>query len=169
MNRAIWIERITPHLRQGGIWWSERNLREQILIGGLLALLAFSVLLLAVIRPLQDVRAQALSDIRSADVLAARLQAGGPAVGGLTRTRRGTPSAIVTESVAAAGLAVQRIQPEGTGQRVVLGDAPFDAVIRWVADLEASSTLRVTQARIEQRPAPGVVSAQFLIDGGIDP
>ncbi len=165
MKRALDLGRLEPWWRRGQDWWTERSLREQILVGTFAALAIFAVLVIAIIRPLQSVRADALVDIRNADMLAARVTSAGPALAMQTRMRRGTSSAIVTESIAAAGLSVQRIEPESGQLRVVLGDASFDAVLRWVADIEASSNLRVGEARIERRTAPGIVSAQFLVIG----
>jgi general secretion pathway protein M len=165
MKLALDLGRLEPWWRRGQGWWSERSLREQVLVGAFAALAIFALLIVAIIRPLQSARAAALSDIRSADMLAARVTAAGPAIATQARMRSGTSSAIVTDSVAAAGLSVQRIEPEGGRLRVVLGDASFDTVLRWVADVEASSNLRVGEARIERRPAPGIVSAQFLLAG----
>ena len=165
MKRALDLGRLEPWWRRGRGWWSERSLREQVLVGTFAALAIFALLIVAIIRPLQSARADALADIRSADLLAARVSAAGPALALQTRMRSGTASSIVTESVAAAGLSVQRIEPESGQLRVVLGDASFDAVLRWIADVEGSSNLRVGEARIERRPTAGMVSAQFLIVG----
>lgn len=156
---------LEPWWHRGTTWWSERNAREQVLIGGLGAVLILAALLTLVIRPLQDSRAAALADIRAADLLAARARVAGATLTSGARMRHGAPSAIVTQSAVASGLSVQRIEPEGTRLRVVLADAPFDVVVRWVADLEATSTLRVAEARIERNATPGLVSAQFLLDG----
>ncbi len=154
---------LEPFWHRGRSWWSERVVREQILIGGLCAVLIFAALLILVIRPMQDVRAGALADIRAADMISARAEVAGPLLTSGAKVRRGTPSTIVTQSAVAAGLSVQRIEPEGNRLRVVLADAPFETVIRWTADLEATSALRVGEARIERTDTPGMVSAQFLL------
>ncbi len=151
-------------------WWIERSLREQVLIGGLAAVAIFALLLVGVIVPLHAIRAAARDELHNAALLDARLHQGqGSATSGQTAgsgqriaMRRGTPSAILTDSAAAAHLAIQRMEPEGGNTRVELGDAPFSQVMTWIADVERNSRLRVSQAQIDQKGAPGTVSASFV-------
>ena len=77
--------------------------------------------------------------------------------------RRGTASAIITDSAAAARIVIQRIEPEGGNTRIVLGDAPFDQVLGWIAELEQTSRLRASEATIERKGAPGMVSATLVL------
>ena len=155
---------------QGWWWrsrnlWIERSLREQVLLGALAATAIVALLLMAVIAPLRAVRADALADIRNADLLEARIRGGGPDLAQGGKFRRGTASAIVTDSVSAARLTVQRIEPEGGNLRVVLSDAPFEQVLQWIAALEQNSRLRVINAGIERKGAPGVVSTSLVVAG----
>ena len=61
---------------------------------------------------------------------------------------------------------MQRIEPQGARTSVVLADAPFEAVLHFVADLEKNSSLRVSEARIERSNlAAGMVTATFLVAG----
>ena len=152
-----------PWWDRGTGWWSERSLREQVLVGGLAALAMAAILLLAVVRPLQAERARAAAEIRTYDMLAMRLKTAGPAIKGAKR--KGPPAGIVSETAAASGLTVQRVEPEGGRLRVVFADASFDAVLRWVAELEQSSTLRISEAQIERSSGGTGVSAQFLVAG----
>jgi general secretion pathway protein M len=145
-------------------WWQARSSREQILLG-LLALLALAALLLvAVVRPLEAARARAAADIRTYDMLAMRLRATGPglAVG----MHRGPAAQIVSQTAAANGLTVQRVEPENGRLRVVFADAPFEAVLRWVSEVERTSALRISEAQIERSAQGNGVSAQFLLAGG---
>lgn len=157
------LGRIEPYWQRGRIWWSERSLREQILLGALTAAAIFALLLVAVIAPLRAARAEALADIRDAGLLEARLRAGGPDLARTGRMRRGTASAIITDSAAAARIVIQRIEPEGGNTRIVLGDAPFDQVLGWIAELEQTSRLRASEATIERKGAPGMVSATLVL------
>jgi len=155
---------LEPYWRRAGLWWSERSTREQILLGALTAVGIFTLLLAGVIVPLRDMRAEARADIRNAALLEARLRAGGDLMNA-GRVRRGTASAIITDSAAAVNLIIQRIEPEGGNTRVVLSDAPFEAVLTWIADIEQSSRLRVRDADIERKPTPGMVSASIVVEG----
>lgn len=143
-------------------WWTQRSFREQMLLGALIATGVLGLLLLA-LSPIRNARADALDTIRNADLLESMLRGGGAPLARAGQFRRGTPSAIVTNSVSAAQLAVQEVNAEGQGIRVTLADAPFDAVMVWVEDLEATSNLRVRNADIRQQGAPGIVSATFVL------
>ena len=147
-------------------FWEARSAREQLLLGTLAAIGLVALLLVAVVKPLESSRARAAADIRTYDMLAVRLKAAGPVTGGAVR--RGPPSELVSQAAAAAGLAVQRIEPEGGRTNVVLADAPFDAVVRFVAEIEKTSALRVSEARIERSATggAGLVSASLLLAGG---
>ena len=151
-------------------WWIERSVREQLLLGVLAATAIIALLLAAVIVPLQSSRAAALANIRAAGLIEARLKAGGLGTARNQPMRSGTASAILTDSTAAAGLTIQRIEPEGGDTRVVLNDAPFAVVLQWLADVEATSRLRIVgadiqAARSDHRGSPGFVSAALVIHG----
>lgn len=153
---------IAPYWHRSLGWWSERSLREQILLGTLAAI-GILGLLLIVLAPIREARQDALSDIRDADMLEALLRSGGEPMARLGKFRRGTPSGIVTNSLAAAQLEVGQIDDQGDAVRVVLQDAPFDTVVAWIADVEGTSNLRVRSADIDRQGAPGFVSATFVL------
>ncbi|MEO6153959.1 MAG: type II secretion system protein GspM [Croceibacterium sp.] len=159
------LERLEPYWRRSTAWWSERSLREQVLLGSLAVVGIFALLLVAVIAPLRSIREDARAEIRNAALLEARIQTAGPELTLRGTVRRGTASAILTDSAAAAGVSIQRIEPDGADTRVVLGDAAFDQVMKWIANVEQSSRLRVVQAQIERKAAPGIVSATIVVTG----
>jgi general secretion pathway protein M len=138
-------------------FWSERSPRERVLIGVAAALALLVATMTLIVRPLQSARAQALADIRTYETLNARIRAAGPGLTG-ARRREGPPQAVLAASAAEFGLAVR----PGAGAgivRVVLPDAPFDSLVRWIAEVERSSDLRVRRISIEQNGAPGRVIA----------
>lgn len=154
---------IQPYLQHPRVWWSGRSPREQVLIGALISLAIGAALLLGVIAPLRSLRADALSDIRSAALLEARLRAGGADMARPGLIRRGTTSAIVTDSAMAAGLTIERIEPEAGATRVVVGDASFDRVLQWIADLEQTSHLRVVRLEVVRKGPPGLVATTLVL------
>jgi general secretion pathway protein M len=158
------IARLEPYWARGAGWWNERSQREQILLGALAALVMAALLLVLVIRPLEAARTRAAANIRTYEMLATRLRAGGP--GPVTATRKGTPSQIISDIATAGGLNVQRIEPEGGRLRVVFADASFEAVLHWVSDVERTSPLRISEAQIERSASGSGVAAQFLLAGG---
>lgn len=157
---------LEPWWDRGTAWWSGRSQREQVLLGALAGLGILALLLIAVVRPLETARAQAAADIRTYEMLALRVRAAGPGLG-VASARKGAPSAVVAASAATASVNVERVEPEGGRLTVVLAPAPFDNVLRFVADLEQTSALRIGEAKIEAGPnADGTVNAQFVVIGG---
>lgn len=143
--------------------WQARSRREQILLGGLGAILALYVLVAVVILPIQRARAQALSDIRTYEALNTRLRAAGSLGQGPAQPQaNGSPAAILSTSAARFGV-VPVVNDAGDGIRVTVADAPYEAVIRWIADVEQTSRLRFVRMRIDRRPSSGFVSADLMV------
>lgn len=156
---------LAPWWDQGTRWWADRSARERALLAALGGMALAALLIVAVVRPIQAERARAAADIRTADMLALRLRGAGPGRGAALRGR-GSPAAIVSQSAAAAGLTIARIEPEGGRLRVAFADAPFDAVLRWIATIEQTGAVRVGEARIDRGlSVPGSVASSFLISG----
>lgn len=137
-------------------WWSGLSRREQLLVGVLGALLLGLVLVFGVIRPLQAARAQALADIRTAETYSVRIRAAGTS-GAPARQRSGPPLQVVNDSAIANNVSVRPEAIPG-GVRATLNGASYDAVLAWLADIGASSRLRVVRVTLQRGPAPGRVS-----------
>ncbi len=139
-------------------WWSARSRRERILFAVMAALLGGAVLVYGVIKPLQAVRAQAISDIITYETLSARLRAAGSLGRGRAAARTGPPATIVSSAAIAAGLTASADTIPG-GVRATVADGSYDAVLAWLADVGSSSSLAIRRVSIERRPSPGRVSA----------
>lgn len=150
-------------MRRIEAYWNKREPRERMLIAICLVLAAAVALSNLVVRPLLAVRAEARADIRTYEGLNARLRAAGPALGGQGNRRGGDAMAMLTGSASEYGIALQGSEPEGEAIRVGIAEVPFDALVRWIADIEGSSDLRVIEARLERGPATGLVSARLLV------
>lgn len=139
-------------------WWSGLSRRERILVSVLGTLLAFAVLVYGVIKPLQAARADALADIRTYETLSARVRAAGTLTTTRTPRRQGPPAQVASASASSFGLVATPEAIPG-GIRVMIADASYDSLMAWLADLSASSDLRVRRVSIQRRPAAGRVSA----------
>lgn len=147
-----------------GSWWEGRSGREQMLLSILFAMAFLWGLMALVIQPIWSARTQTLADIRTYQALTLRLRQAGTLGAKPVPQRSGSPATILSASAAEVGLAPV-VTPEGDHFRVALSDAPYDVVLRWVADIERSSNLRFTGMRLERRPASGMVSARFEVRG----
>jgi len=142
-------------------WWAARSQRERVLLGVLGGLAVAALLLLAVVRPLQDAKGQALAEIRTYQALTGQLRAVGRQGAG-PAPRTGPPAELATRTASEAGLAVASAAPDGGGVAVTLADAPYDAVLRWVAETEARTPLRLAVIAIQPGRAPGLVAARAV-------
>ena len=146
-------------------FWAERDRREQVLIGIMLAVALVGLVLTFIITPLGDARDRAQVRIDNSVKISAWLAAGGRPSAAGTRRRDGAAADIITESAAAAGLAIARTDADGSGNRVILTGVPFDRLVQWVADLEQTSRLRVVEAELRRAGAEGTVNATVVIAG----
>ena len=149
---------IGPWWGEAARWWRGRTGREQALLGILVALASIVLLMMGIIRPLDAARTRSIAEIRTADALVARLRSAGPAL-----APNGPPAAAVVRAATAAGVTVQRIEPEGQRLEIMLTDASFESAMRFVATLEASSRLRLVEARVGVGVVPGTVTAQLVV------
>lgn len=158
------IAALEPYRDRARAAWGQRSPREQRLLAILGVILGVALLLILIVRPLQDARSKALADIRTYETLSARLRAAGGNIGQTGVTRTGPIAGIVTTSAAQFGIAVQRLEPEGNGVRVAIAEAPFDQTLRWLADLERTSAVRIVQVKLDRRPTPATVEAELLLE-----
>ena len=165
LHERIELGALAPYWHRTRDWWNDLSPRERVLLT-VLAVVGGIALILLIALPMREARQDALDTIRHADLIEARLRSGGGGGGAVNSAgpmRTGTPSAIVANSIAAAQLQVGQVAAEGNGVRVTLKDAPFDGVMLWVADVEATSNLRVRSADIRRQAAPGIVTASFVL------
>jgi general secretion pathway protein M len=139
-------------------WWSGRSRREQMMLGILAALLAGVVLVYGVVKPLQAARASALQDIRTYETLTARIRAAGTLSAGQPQRRQGSPNDVITGSAPGFGLN-PTVAPISGGARATIADGSYDSLLAWLADLSATSGLRIKRVDIQRTAAPGRVSA----------
>lgn len=139
-------------------WWSGLSRRERMLLSVLGLLLTGVVLIYGVVKPLQAGRAEAVADIRTYETLTARIRAAGTLSTTRPQRRQGSPAQVVSASASGFGLAIAPQAVPG-GVRVTVVDGSYDSLLAWLADLSATSDLRVRGLSIQRRPAAGRVSA----------
>jgi general secretion pathway protein M len=147
--------------------WLGLSLREKVLIGVVLGLAGAFAFQGLVWRPLETWRRASLTQIRTADTILARLSqapAGSSQPGASASAPiRGTDD--LTASAAEAGLAIQRLEPEGGGARVTFQDVEFAKLVGWLDRIAGDRPDRLATVRIERQGAPGKVNAEILVAG----
>lgn len=138
-----------------GAWWAGLTSRERWLVGTLGGLLAAVVLVFGVVKPLQAARAEALADIRTYETLTARVRAAGTLTPGAARPvmRSEAPVPAVEAIAREAGLTVT-VTPDLTA---TVADAPYEAVIGWIATVERTTPLRAQRVDLRKGGAAGRV------------
>ncbi len=154
---------LEPARQKAIAFWQARSGREQLLLGVLGGLSALWLLIAQVILPVQRARAQALSDIRTYESLNARLRSAGPLGNAPAQpATSGPPAQILSASASPFGF-VPVVNSEGANFRVIVADAPYEQVMRWIAAFESTSRLRVSTLRLDKRPTSGFVSAELVV------
>lgn len=142
---------------------SSLSLREKALI---LAMIVVSTLAAGYVyawEPLAQARARSLAEIERADRAAARLAAyDGPAVQRDPAARE-TLGVLIASSAIEHGIAISRLEPEGSFARVSISKVKFEMFIGWLADLKSSRAARVAAVEIERLTEPGVVAARLTL------
>lgn len=161
---------MNAQLEQLRAWWAGLAERERrVLAGGGIAL-ALIVLYTAVWEPLAAGHQRRELDLQAARALAVQLEDLAAVAGrGSPRAVQGAGQsllAIVDQSRKATAITKPptRLQPEGDNTvRIVLDDVPFDALVRWLGDLQTRYGVRVETADIERESGPGLVSARLTL------
>lgn len=143
-------------------WWSGLSHRERVLLGVMAVLLFVVVAVFGVVKPLQAARAEALQDIRTYETLTARIRAAGTLAPATAPMRTGAPIEIIAGSAQSFGLAVQASPTADGAVQAVIADGSYDAILGWVADLGATSALRLRTADLRRGTAPGRVGATLV-------
>lgn len=153
-------------------WWSALAERERRVFGGGAAVLALLVAWLGVWEPLANAARRQQVNLTAARALAVQLETLAASTPRGTTPPAGTGQsllAIVDASSKASAMAKppSRLQPEGDNTvRIWLDDVPFDALLRWLAELQSRYGVRVDNADIERESGPGLVNARLTLMRG---
>lgn len=157
MTRTL-LHRARPAYEAAAVWVRERSRREQALLaffGGLLAVMLFWF---ALVQPLLLARSSAIARVDAYETIKARLGSGGT-VSPMAATER--LDGAVRSRALTFGLTPASAQMEGRDVVVTLTDARFDSVAPWLAALESTDGLMLSEVDIQRRAGPGMVSVQL--------
>lgn len=149
------------------------QVRERWILGVGALVLLLTVLYLAVLEPLMHAQAQRKAALESARQIAVKLE---QAAAQLQSTQGRNPAATAGRglSLMAAvdqaskqgllGKGPTRIQPEGDREvRVWFEDIAFDAMVRWLADLQTRYGVAVQTLDVEPQSTPGRVNVRLSL------
>ncbi|HEV2220262.1 MAG TPA: type II secretion system protein GspM [Casimicrobiaceae bacterium] len=149
--------------------WNRAGARARIAAAAIVVLLLVAAILLWIVVPLQDAVGRAGADLaRARGVLAtARSQLAEDAslAHAIAPARAGDAAAAVDRVLAGHGLvALSRARTDADGRiDVVIPDAHFDTLVRALDALSHDEGVRVVEATLLARVAPGSVRAQLAL------
>lgn len=152
-------------------WFLALAPRERLLVSVCAAALTVTFAYVGLWEPVvlaHQRRAQSLNDARA---LAQRLESAAADVqrsgaGGPVINRNVSLMSVVDQASKSStlGKAPSRLQPEGDNEvRLWLDDISFDALVRWLHELETRQGVRALSADIEKTATPGVVNARLSL------
>ena len=155
-------------------WFRGLAPRERVIVTAGAALLLLTILFLGIWEPLTKAHHQREQDLLSARALAQRLEvlgaevqkmrasgAGGAIAGGETTLLTAVDQASKSGTL---NKPLSRIQPEGDNEvRVWLDGVAFDALLRWIGELEGRYGISVQTVDIEKDAVPGQVNVHLSL------
>lgn len=144
-------------------WIALRSQRERLLLSVACGLAMIWIGYALIWQPLRNQEAALLDQIARHESAIAILQTT-PVTQAITTTADTRPvPVIVTDTAANFSLTIRRLEPEGSGARVVLDEVAFDNVILWLERLQQNHGLRVSSIDMDRRPTPGIVTATLTL------
>lgn len=148
-------------------WYGGLQQREQRMVAIGSVVVAILILIFGILMPLQSAVSNSVArnatkreDLAWMQVNAAEVRSAGNRV---TADTGEAPVVLVDRVGREAGLAgaLRGTQPNGTGVRVQLEAAPFDALVTWLATLDERYGLAIESITLDRAARPGVVNASI--------
>lgn len=150
----------SPALDNAAAWMASRSRREQAMIAFLGGLIVIAVVWLALLRPLLGARATAIGRIAAYEQVMVDVRTAGGVVGP-TASLSGPLQESIPVQAATFGI-VPTITGDDSSADVSVTGARYDAVIPWLAALEASGAT-LSSVNIRRGASEGVVDVTLRV------
>ena len=147
-------------------WFASLTPRERWLVGLLGPVAVAALLWTFVWQPVQADRERLTRTIADARTVAAALERYPEgAVAARPAPLFDAPlTTRVTRSAEAAGVPLARIEPRRGGLTALVSEAPYAAVLNWIAEMERVQGVRLAAIALDRRTAPGTVSVRLELE-----
>ena len=152
--------------------WDELNNRDQLIVMALGVLFSITLVLVLIYAPLTKYRDHQQLIYENKAELLSWMRSVAPQLKGQGSSDQNSPSAQsmmndVNQRAAAFQLKLDRVQPEGaTKLRVWVQDGSFDAIMRWLTELQSESGIVASSVSLDSEKESGIVSAKVVLQGG---
>ena len=150
----------SPALDNAAAWLASRSRREQALIAFLGGVLVIAIVWLAILRPLLEARATAVGRIAAYEQVMVDVRTAGGVVAPTTSLSGPLQTAIPVQA-ATFGI-VPTVTGDESSAEVSVTGARYDAVIPWLAALEASGAT-LSSVNIRRGASEGVVDVTLRV------
>lgn len=150
----------SPALDSAAAWMASRSRREQAMIAFLGGLIVIAVVWLVLLRPLFDARATAVGRIAAYEQVMVDVRTSGGVVAPTASLSGPLQTAIPTQA-ATFGI-VPTVAGDDASAEVTVTGARYDAVIPWLASLEASGAT-LSSVNIRRGASEGVVDVTLRV------
>ena len=150
----------SPALDNAAAWMASRSRREQAMIAFLGGLIVIAIVWLAILRPLLDARATDIGRIAAYEQVMVDVRTAGGIVAPTAALSGPLQTAIPTQA-ATFGI-VPTITGDDSSAEVSVTGARYDAVIPWLAALEASGAT-LSSVNIRRGASEGVVDVSLRV------
>lgn len=151
----------SPALDNAAAWMASRSRREQAMIAFLGGLILIAIVWLAILRPLFDARTTAVGRIAAYEQVMVDVRAAGGAVSAPTAALSGPLQTAIPTQAATFGI-VPTVTGDDASAEVAVTGARYDAVIPWLASLEASGAT-LSSVNIRRGASEGVVDVTLRV------
>ncbi|WP_426042432.1 type II secretion system protein GspM [Brevundimonas sp. TWP2-3-4b1] len=150
----------SPALDNAAAWMASRSRREQAMIAFLGGLIVIAIVWLAILRPLLDARATDIGRIAAYEQVMVDVRTAGGIVAPTAALSGPLQTAIPTQA-ATFGI-IPTITGDDSSAEVSVTGARYDAVIPWLAALEASGAT-LSSVNIRRGASEGVVDVSLRV------
>lgn len=161
--------RVEPLLER----YRELQPRERLIVATGTVVVIITLIYVVLWEPFANARARQSAALANERALAERLETIGIAVqraraSGIGTVQGGNQSLLTLidqqGKAPELGKTPTRLQPEGENEvKIWFEDIPFDALVRWMANLESRYGIQISGAEIERRAGAGLVNARLTV------
>lgn len=153
-----------------GRWYSGKDARERRILQGLAAASLLTLLWLGVWKPVHDWKSVEQNRLGNAQGAVDWMRTNEARAREVAQSRQGNGEGarallpLITRSAEGAGLALTRVQPEDGGSvSIILQDQSFNAVVRWLHQIEQNNGVTIERGAFDATSAPGMINAQIRL------
>ncbi len=147
-------------------WWAGLAAREQRLVSIAAVVLGIGAFYWFIWQPLHQGVASKQAALTQAQLQLAQLQQALPQLQQASASQGrvgGSLAQIVSNSSRSYNIRVSRMQPQNDQLQLVLEDVPFEQLLRWLAQLQATNGVKLISLDVANTDSSGIVRVRRMV------